>query len=52
MGFCVTNILEMVIKGHAVDPAVLGDIVDRNFVQGLFQQQLLERCLQCPFCRL
>ena len=48
----IVNILKVVVEGHAVHAAVLGDIVDRNFVQGLFQQQLLERCLQCPFCRL
>ena len=38
----VVNILKMVIKGHAVDAAVLGDIVDCDFVERLFQQQIFE----------
>ena len=48
----VVYILEMVVKGHAVHTAVLGNIVDRDLVQWLFQQQLFERCFQRAFCRL
>ena len=36
----------MVIKGHAVDTAVLGNVIDGDFGQRLFQQQILQRLLQ------
>ena len=44
----VVNVLEVVIKGHAVDAAVLGDVVDGDLVERLLQQQMLQRSLQRP----
>ena len=44
----IVNILEVVVEGHAVHAAILGDIVDRDLIEGLFQQQLFQRCFQCP----
>ena len=38
----IVNILEVVIKGHAVDTAVLGNVIDGNFGQRFFQQQILQ----------
>ena len=48
----VVNILEMVVKGHAVHAAVLGNVVYRYLIQRLAEQQLFERCFQRAFCRL
>ena len=48
----VIDILKMVVKRHPVDTAVLGDIVDRDFIERLLNQQLFERSFQRPFCRL
>ena len=42
----------MIIEGHTVHTAVLGDVVDRDLVEGLLEQQLFERCFQRAFCRL
>jgi len=38
----------VVIKGHAVDAAVFGDVVDGDLVERLLQQQMLQRRLQRP----
>ena len=38
----IVNILEVVIKGHAVDTAVLGNVIDGDFGQRFFQQQILQ----------
>ena len=48
----IVNILEMVVKGHAVHAAVLGNVVYRDLIQRLAEQQLFERCFQRAFCRL
>ena len=48
----IIDILKMVVKRHPVDTAVLGDIVDRDFIERLLNQQLFERSFQRPFCRL
>ena len=48
----VVNILKVVIKGHAVDPAVVGQVADRDFVQRFVAQQFLERSFQCALCHL
>ena len=45
----VVDILKMVIKRHAVDAAVLGDIVDGDLVEGLLEQHLFQRRFQRPF---
>ena len=37
----IINILEMIIKGHAADPALLAQIIDRDLVDRLLQKQLL-----------
>ena len=42
----IVNILEVVVKRHAVDAAVLRDIADGDLAQGLLQQQILERRLE------
>ena len=42
----IVDVLEMVIEGHAVDTAVLGNVIDGDFGQRLFQQQILQRLLQ------
>jgi len=44
----IVNILEVVVKGHAVDAAVLRNIIDGDLVQRLLQQQMLQRRLQRP----
>ena len=36
----IVDILKMIIKRHPADAAVCRQIVDRNFVQRLFQKQL------------
>ena len=38
----IVNIIEVVIKGHAVDTAVLGNVIDGDFGQRFFQQQILQ----------
>ena len=48
----IIDILKMVVKRHPVDTAVLGDIIDRDFIERLLNQQLFERSFQRPFCRL
>ena len=48
----VVNVLEVVIKGHAVDAAVLGDVVDGDLVERLLQQQIFERRLERAFGHL
>ena len=48
----IVNILEMVVKGHAVDPAILRDIRHRDLGERLFQQQVFQRLLQSPLCYL
>ena len=48
----IVDVFEMVIEGHTVHTAVLGDVVDRDLVEGLLEQQLFERCLQRPLGRL
>ena len=37
------DVLEVVIKRHAVDAAVLGNVVDGDFSERLLQQQMLQR---------
>ena len=48
----VVNVLEVVVKRHAVDAAVLRDIADGDLAQGLLQQQIFERCLERAFGHL
>ena len=48
----IVDVFEMVIEGHTVHTAVLGDVVDRDLVEGLLEQQLFERSLQRPLGRL
>ena len=45
----VVDVLEMVVKGHAVDAAVLGNIADSDFCQRFFQQQIFQGLFQSPF---
>ena len=45
----VIDVLEMIVKGHAVDPAVLGDVRHRDLVQRAFRQQVFQRRFQRPF---
>lgn len=45
----VIDILEVIIEGHAADAAVLGNIIDGHFIQGLLQEQIFQRCFQRPF---
>ena len=48
----IVDVFEMIIEGHTVHTAVLGNVVDRDLVEGLLEQQLFERCLQRPLGRL
>ena len=48
----VVNVLEVVVKRHAVDAAVLRDIADGDLAQGLLQQQIFERRLERAFGHL
>jgi len=48
----VVDVLEVVVEGHTVHAAVLGDIIDGDLIQRLLKQQLFQRCLQRPFCSL
>ena len=45
----VIDILEMIIKSHSADPAVSGEVVDRDLCQRLFEKKPLERFFQSPF---
>ena len=38
----VVNILEVIVKRHAADPAVLRQIVDRNLIHRLLKQKLFK----------
>ena len=42
----VIDILEVIVKGHAADAAVLGNVVDGDLLQGLFPQEIFQRRLQ------
>ena len=44
----IIDVLEVIVKRHAVDTAVIGDVADSDLVQGLFQQQLFQRRFQRP----
>ena len=42
----------MIIEGHPIDPAVLGDIADGDLIQGLLGQELFQRVFQGVFGKL
>lgn len=44
----VIDILEMIIKSHSADPAVSGEVVDRDLCQRLFEKKTLERFFPEP----
>ena len=48
----IVNVLEVVVKRHAVDAAVLGNVVDGDLRERLFEQQIFERLLERPLCYL
>lgn len=48
----VIDILEVIVKGHPVDPAVLCDVIDGDFIQRLLEQQVFQGLFQRSFCNL
>ena len=48
----IVDVLKMIVKRHAVDAAVLGNIADGDLAQRFLQQQILERRLKRAFGHL
>ena len=48
----VVNILKMIIEGHPVYAAILGNIVYRYLGKRFFQKKIFKRLLECPFSYL